>query len=119
MDTTIKIEKHDPQDLTSGAPEDNQFLHHYRGYETFHLSHLFLLPTKYWITKSNIFSSSLYNGDIIVIGFRMLIILRKSSKLETIMMLSVVNKLTLSRNIIKGGNPGMCLSERERSQHQV
>jgi hypothetical protein len=34
----------------------------------------------------------------------------KSLKLETIMILSVVYKLTLLRYIIKGGNSGMCLS---------
>jgi hypothetical protein len=33
-----------------------------------------------------------------------------SLKLETIMILSVVYKLTLLRYIIKGGNSGMCLS---------
>jgi hypothetical protein len=35
---------------------------------------------------------------------------RKSLKLETIMIVSVVSKLTLLRYIIKGGNSGMCLS---------
>jgi hypothetical protein len=35
---------------------------------------------------------------------------RKSLKLETIMILSVVYKLALLRYIFKGGNSGMCLS---------
>jgi len=39
----------------------------------------------------------------------MLIILQKSSKLETIVILSVYT-VTLSCYIIKGGNSGMCLS---------
>ena len=42
----------------------------------FHMSHLFLLSAKYWITNSNLFFF-FYHFYVIVFGFMMLIILPK------------------------------------------